>query len=77
MKKILPTCICLQEVMLENTEYMGMEYESYAAVTPDQRSKGRIAITVREKLPHKRLTISTTLQVVVLEVYLAGKGKKL
>ena len=43
--------------------------------TPSQRSKGRTANIISKEIPHKWLTIRTTLQVVAMKVYLAGKGK--
>ena len=34
------------------------------------------AIAIKKKINHRKLNISTTLQVVALEVYLVGKGRK-
>ena len=63
-----PSCVCLQEVMLE--------YEFHAAVPLRLRSKRGTAIAVRKDINHNRLNLRTTLQVVALEIYLVGKGKE-
>ena len=41
-----------------------------------QRSKGGITVAIKKVIKHKRLNIRTTIQVVALEVYLIGKGKR-
>ena len=69
-----PFCICLQEVMLENVKYnLGGEYKFYATIPLGQRSKGRTAVAIKKEVAHKRLNIRTTLQVVAMEIYMAGK----
>ena len=75
MNKFRPSCICQQEVMLENVRYnLGREYKFYAKIPPGQRSKGGAAVAI--KIAHKRLNIRTTLQVVA-QVYMAGKRKRI
>ena len=61
--------------MLENVKYnLGREYEFYVKIPLSQRSKGGVAVVLK-KIAHKRLNIRTILQVVVLEVYIAGKKR--
>ena len=55
---------------------MGREYKFYATTPPSQRSKGGTAVAIKKKITQKRLNIRTTIQVVALEVYLIGKGKR-
>ena len=43
---------------------------------PGQRSKGETAVAIKKEITHKVLNIRTTIQVVSLEVYLVGKGKR-
>ena len=77
MNRHHPSCVCLQEVMLENNNYnLGREYEFYAAVPLGLRSKGGTAIAVRKDIHHNRLNLRTTLQVVALEICLVGRGKR-
>ena len=40
------------------------------------RSKEGTAVAIKKEITHKRLNIRTTIQVVALEVYLIGKGKR-
>ena len=71
-----PSCICLQEVMLENVKYnLGREYEFYAIFLQGQRSKGGTALAIKKEKVYKRLNIRTALQAVALELYMTGKGK--
>ena len=45
MNRHQPSCICLQEVMLENNEYnLGQEYKFHETIPLGRRSKGGIAI---------------------------------
>ena len=63
--------------MLENVKYnLGRKYEFYATIPPGQRSKGGAAVAIKKEIAHKRPNIRTTLQAVVLEVYMAGKIKR-
>ena len=63
--------------MLENVKYnLGRKYNFYTTISPGQRSKGGIAVSIRKDIAHKRLNIRTALQMAVLEVYLVGKGKE-
>ena len=63
--------------MLQNSNYnFGREYEFHSAVPLRLRSKGGTAIAVRKDINHNRLNLRTTLQVVALEVYLVGRGKR-
>ena len=41
-----------------------------------RRSKGGTIVAIKKKITHKRLNIRTNIQVVALEVYLIGKGKR-
>ena len=50
MNRHKPSCICLQELMLENNKHnLGREYEFNAATSPDQRSKGGTAVAVKKE----------------------------
>ena len=42
-----------------------------------RRSKGGTAVTIKKDITHKRVNIRPTIQVVALEVYLLGKGKRI
>ena len=77
MIKFQPSCICLQKVMLENVMYnLERKYNFYATISPGQTIKWGTAVAIRKEIAHKRLNIRTTLQVVVLEVYLVEKRKR-
>ena len=77
MNRHHPSCVCLQEVMLENNNYnLGREYEFHAAVPLGRRSKGGTAIAVRKDINHNRLNLRTTLQVVALENCLVEREKR-
>ena len=70
------SCICLQEVMLENLSIIQERKYDFQAIIPlEQRSKGGTAVAIKKEIAHKRLNIRTTLQVVTLEVQLVGENK--
>ena len=49
MNRHQPSCICLQEVMLENDKYnLRREYKFYATNPLGQRSKGGTALQLRK-----------------------------
>ena len=77
MNRFQISCICLQEVMLENIKYnLGREYEFYTTIPPSQRSKRGATVSIINEMTRKKLNIRTTLQVVALEVYMTGKRKR-
>ena len=77
MNRNQPSCICLQEVILENDKYnLERLYKFYATTPPGRRSKGGTAVAIKKDITQKRLNIRKTIQVVSLEVYLIGKGKR-
>ena len=50
MNKFQPSCICLQEIILEKVKNnLGREYKFYAIIPLDQKSKGRVAIAIKNK----------------------------
>ena len=72
-----PSCICLQEIMLNNPNYIiDRKYDLYATILPGQRNKGGAAIAVRKDIPHSRLNIRTTIQAIALEIQPMGKSKR-
>ena len=57
-----PTSICLYEGPARKHKYnIGREYKFYVTIQSGQRSKVGTAITIRKELPHKRLTLKTTI----------------
>ena len=62
MNRFQLSCICLQEVILENVKYnLGREYDFYATSTLGQRSKGGTAVAIKKEMTHTRRIIKTTL----------------
>ena len=62
--------------MLKNIKYnLGREYKFYITIPTGQRIKGEITVAIKKEIAHKILNITTALQVLALEVYLAGKIK--
>ena len=55
---------------------LGREYKFYATIPPGQRSKGGTAVAIIKEIAHKRLNIKTTLQAIVLVVFMAGKRRR-
>ena len=69
INKMQPSCICLQEIMLDNPKY-NIDRKYW------QRSKGEAAIAVRKDIPHRRLNIRTIIQAVALEIQPMEKSKR-
>ena len=62
MNRHQPSCLCLQEVMLENDKYRPRrEYKFYATIPSGQRSKGGTAVDINKEITHKRVNIRTTI----------------
>ena len=50
MNRFQPSCLCLQEVMLDNVKYnLGREYIFYATIQPGQRNKRRTIVEIAKK----------------------------
>ena len=63
--------------MIDNPKYnQERKCEFYTTDSPGQRSKGGAAIAIKKEIIRRRPNIRTILQVVALEVYLAGKRKR-
>ena len=55
--------------MLENFKYnLGREYEFYAIIPPDQRSKTGTPVAIKNEIAHERLNIRMAFQAMTLEV---------
>ena len=77
INNIQPSCIYLQEIMLNNNNYsIERRYKLYVSIPLRQRSKGGVAIAIKKEISHKRLNIRTTLQAIALEIQPMGKGKR-
>ena len=78
IKEHNPSCLCLQELKLPNTQYnVGSLYKSYLKLPNDNEiPKGGTLIAVKTTIPHQPILLNSNLQAVAVS-FTSGKLKSL
>ena len=68
--KYPPACICLQETIIKDRKMMPSQYTYASKVVRNEGFERRAAILAHNRLHHKEINLNTTLQTVVITIYL-------